>query len=175
MIEINLIEKKKRNISSYLLIGITFFIVISVSISFLLYHGQLANQIDALTQTKAEQSLVLSHTREQTEVINQVEKLDQQTNQLQTALFPTIYLLNQVDAVLPEQNRIESFYFTLSDGLRVQVQAPSISDTSQYARAMSELNFIDHARLVNLEERSEQYIATFTFMIKRDSILEEAG
>ncbi|CQR48012.1 hypothetical protein BN1058_02351 [Paraliobacillus sp. PM-2] len=174
MIEINLVEKKKVNASPYLLVG-TFLIGIAIiTVSLFVYQENLNEKQQLLMNSKQENSLILNEIREKNIIIQQKETLTNQISQLQHKIYPSTYLLNQVYQVLPDEARIEEYYFTIEDGLKVNIKTNSINDTSLFVRAMSKLTFIEKSNLLSLNKTSDTYMAEFTFQVSKDFLLEEA-
>lgn len=174
MIEINFVEKKKVNTAIYMLIAIFMLSMLLISISLYLFHTSIDNKYDSLQQEKVDKTETIAEINTLNMVEQQKQTLQIQIKQLETSIYPSLFLLDDVQANLPSNTNIENYSFSITNGVTIGIHLSALSQAANFSQNINELSYAENLNLINLEKMDDYYVATFNFGINVDYLVEEA-
>ncbi|WP_117170444.1 hypothetical protein [Paraliobacillus sediminis] len=174
MVEINFVEKRKVNTALYLLIAIFMFSLLLISISLFLFHTNIENKYDSLQQEKIDNTEIIAEINTLNMVEQQKQTLQMQIKQLETAIYPSLFLLDDVRANLPNDTYIENYSFSITNGITIGIHLSALSQAANFSQNINESTYAENLNLINLEKMDDYYVATFNFGINADYLVEEA-
>ncbi|WP_117161305.1 PilN domain-containing protein [Paraliobacillus sp. X-1268] len=174
MIEINFVEKKKINTALYLLLAIFMVSLLIISISFFILHTSLENKYVSLQQERIDKSEIIAEINTLNMVEQQKQTLKAQIEQLETAVYPSLFLLDDIQADLPNDTFIENYSFTITNGVTVGIHLNALSEAANFSQNINGSTYAENVNLINLEKIDDYYVATFNFGINADYLVEEA-
>ncbi|WP_226036531.1 hypothetical protein [Aquibacillus saliphilus] len=178
MVEINFIEKKKYNLVPYLTGA--FFILLLV-LSGLLLNWQHTNQQQELQSIQQQLNDNLTEQQELTSLQGIQEQrvtLKEQINHLQTAIYPTVPLLDRMIALLPENGYFTNYSFSINEGLTIDIRVNEIEQIAGYTHALEIQNFVDNVTLSTVQMETTEnttYFASFQLQINEQAWRQEAN
>lgn len=177
MIEINFFERKKRNYSPLILVGVFLMGIVLISAYLLLMSNRLTNQYqENLRQIKEQQPTVTE--------FEQIQYFSKQLNQLSNELeilkehqYPTVFLYETIRDLLPESEvlYIHNYDFSLDDGLQLSVQLDGLEQVAELDRVIFDLPFVTSVELINVDlinQADQHYVINLQADIDRDQVSE---
>ena len=177
MIEINFFERKKKNYSPLILAAIFLVGLLVIGAYVLLMNASLQNQYDDNLAKISEQQALVTELKQTQAFSNQVRELSNQLELLQENQYPTPFLYQTVDQLLPESDALylHDYTFSINDGIRLSVQLADLDQVIDVQRSLFDLPFVTHVELetVNLVNQDElHYLVNLTAEIDRDLLNE---
>ncbi|KAB8137499.1 hypothetical protein F9U64_09250 [Gracilibacillus oryzae] len=174
MIEINFAEKKKVDMSPYLIIAISLLLIAAGLITLLLYQSSMDKRFEQLEQKKLTNDAVIAELDQFIVTKQQIQTLENQIEQLDASIFPSLYLLDNIQSNTPEGTYIANYQFSITDGVTVILQGTTMEQAAQFSNNLNQERFVDNLQLLQLEKLNNGYVATFSFQTLKDYLLEEA-
>ncbi|OIJ10274.1 hypothetical protein BKP35_14345 [Anaerobacillus arseniciselenatis] len=190
LVEINLLtEKRKKDVTYYLIVAIIISILLIGVASLKFVHDSVQNdieQIDAERQTVTEQIATLQQMLDE-QPISHYEYLKELVERTETSVIPSSELLRELVYLLPEYGYFNNFDFNHPDTVSFQVYFDQISSVAAYHFALNESPLISSVSLYSVntetielvEERENdflpRYVANFELVVDRSafSVKEE--
>jgi type IV pilus assembly protein PilN len=181
LVEINLIEKKKRKNLFLIIMGSVLFLCLLFCVLLFLFYQSLYHQ-----DSKIQSQLIYEEQLRSTKVNNinsdkTVQALKKFKNALQWAEnYPisTSILLKNITSLLPEKGYIVSFNLTADDVLLLDVRFDTSKEAAYYLKYLEDANFVKEVNLDNittLELQNEKgylprYTAQYTIQLNKDNL-----
>ena len=177
MIEINFFEKKKKNYSPLILAAIFLVGLLVIGAYVLLMNASLQNQYDDNLAKISDQQALVTELKQTQAFSNQVRELSNQLELLQENQYPTPFLYQAVDQLLPESDALylHDYTFSIDDGIRLSVQLVGLDQVAELTRSLTDLSFVTNVDLevVDLTNSNEyHYLVNFQAKIDRDQLSE---
>lgn len=174
MIEINFTEKKKTDVSYYLIIAIALVVSLGIGIFFYAYQSIMESKSETLSAEKTTNDRTLEDLNHYLVTDQQIKTLEKQIDQLKVDVFPTTFILQDTKASLPNENStLLSFSFKKTEGITMELQVESYKRIAEFSRALTNKAYIDQLQLDEVIRSGENYVATFSFKLVEDSLPEE--
>ncbi|GGM27311.1 hypothetical protein GCM10011351_11410 [Paraliobacillus quinghaiensis] len=174
MIEINFVEKKKINMSPYILFAAVVLSLLIISVSFFFYHTNIENKYASLQQERIEKTEIIAEITKLNTVERQQQTLQMQIEQLETSVYPSLFLLDDINANLPNGTYIKSYIFTVADGVTMSIHVSELSQAAEFTNNINENSYAENLNLINLEKIDDYYLATFNFGVNKEYLVEGA-
>lgn len=186
LVDINLLpQKETKNTSKYIIIGIILFIVLVLSILFIVVMNHHKSQIEQLNNE-------LATTRELTAIEQQkivdfessssVIELENAVEWVKNYPTETVPLLEHLIGLLPERGFLQAFSYTGEGGVSISVQFDTNREVAYYLKSLTGSELIEAASLLDIQtqqlgtEEAEgylpRYIAQFDLTINKQAIDE---
>ncbi|WP_079479525.1 PilN domain-containing protein [Halobacillus salinus] len=188
VIDINLLEEKEQpNRLPLLIIGAGVFVLCLIIALFFWQHQALEEEQKLLNEEvealKTEQTAY--QTTDQNEEQAQRQQLKEATQQLQATVFPTVALVENLIALLPERGYFQSYTYDDSGFIDIEVRFDSLQEVAAYTNALSERNYATGVEMgsvlteqtnesLNQFEYRPRYIANYTVTIDKQ-LFREGG
>lgn len=178
MIEINLFEKKEKNILPYVIL-VTF--IIGVLILFGTYYTMAQNyeRVDRnneqwLTDNAGEVAL----SRQIENVNRLVDQNNRAIEQLEAQDYPIVFLTENITSIIPkEEERVVTFRLTQGDSLSLHLVGMGVDETSDLIAEFEEVPYIDRVNVtqfIETDNENELYQLDMSLEINEDQLREEA-
>lgn len=174
MIEINFVKKKKINIAPYILVTIVLFSLSIIYFSLYLYRSNVDETYTELQQEILQKTEIIAEISNINELEKQNQTLSAQVDQLEATVYPSLYLLDEVNANLPSESKIENYTFSIIDGITVGIHITDLKQAADFSQKMNKETYIVNLNLISLEKQNDYTLAIFNFEVNKDYILEEA-
>lgn len=174
MVEINFVEQKKVNTALYLLIALFTISLLLIGISLSLLNTSIENKYESLQQEKIDKTEIIAEINTFNMVEQQKQTLQMQIKQLETAMYPSLFLLEDVRANLPNDTYIENYSFSITNGVTIGIHLSALSQAANFSQNINESTYAENLSLINLEKIDDYYVATFNFGVNADYLVEEA-
>lgn len=176
MIEINFLEKNKRNAAPFVLIFILAISMIGIVTIASIYRASLVNDYQENLVKIRDNEAIIAEIEQNNLIVNQLNRFEQQIDQLEENLYPTVFLEEQVTALLPdlETTQVLDYQFSIRDSLSLRVQLYDKDQVAILERNLVEKDFISTVTLENIvliNETDLLYEASFGLNLDRESLL----
>ncbi|MFC7061646.1 hypothetical protein [Halobacillus seohaensis] len=189
IVDINLIEEKeKRNLTPWLIVGVTLLIALILLFFFWFESRQISSE-QKLTQEQIKEireEQAVTEGNHITESEGKVKELREARNSVEDTLFPTIPILERMIVLLPERGYIENYSYQVNQTIEIEVRFDSLQKTATYTDALLAEEFIEDVELrdvftespeegLNQFEFRPRYLASFSVVVNRQYSPEEEG
>ncbi|MDL4841672.1 hypothetical protein [Aquibacillus rhizosphaerae] len=175
MVEINFLERSKKNIVPYILVVL---LVLLLGITVVGLQWQVSYQEEQLSSYKDQLNANLEEQRnlENIEGIqNQRQTLKEQVNEVELSIFPTLSILDKMIILLPEKAYFENYTFTIQDGLYLDIRVESVEQVAAYTNILEMQNFVEVVDVSTINQTDSGYIASLYVALNEQSLTEEAS
>ncbi|WP_407269606.1 PilN domain-containing protein [Radiobacillus sp. PE A8.2] len=180
IVEINLIEpKKRRNRAPYFISFIS--ILLIAGILFLLYWGNnyFNQQIDNIQQQLATNQETVQEVRAEAALQDNRALLQTQIVQIEQSIFPTVALMDYMIQLLPDGGVFQS-YSHGDAAITIATQMDTFSDTAAFTNTLQQQSFItsveaNAVQATGVAENQYDYLATYVITIDEQAWMKEAN
>lgn len=174
MVNINFFEKKKINITPFVLMVIALLLFSFIAFYFWWMTTSILSKTENNQALIASQELQIKEWQRVNLISDQVTTLVEQRDQLSTTQFPVTALYNDLLAQLPNETDalIERFFFTITGNLQLECVFNNDQDVVLMHRQLVNLPYVTDVTLETVEISDTDYVTRFTLMIDRNQVSE---
>lgn len=176
MININFFEKKKKDVTPFILILVTIIALTVLSGYFYWMSDTLANEeTNKLNQIEQQRQVVLELQRVNL-IENQVVQLENDANQLSEKKYPTHDLYQLIIAQIPagDDNVLNTYNFTAPSNIQMTLELSNEQDVGILYQNLLRLSFIEHLSLesIIIDLELDTYELSYSLLIDYDTLIE---
>lgn len=174
MVNINFFEKKKINITPFVLSIIALLLFGFIAIYFWWMTTATLSKTEDNQALIASQELQIREWQRVNLISDQVTTLVDQRDQLRNKQFPVTALYNDILAQLPNGTDASSerFFFTISGNMQLECVFNNDQDIVLMQRNLVNLSYVTDVTLETVEISETDYVTRFTLMIDRNLVSE---
>lgn len=177
MIEVNLFERKKKNYSPLILVAIFMIGLFAIGGYVLVANHNLQNQHEVNLVKINQQQAVVAELKETQTFSNQVRDLATDLELLQENQYPTPYIYQTINQLLPESDALylHDYTFSINEGIRLSVQLVGLDQVIEIQRSLFDLPYVTHVELETVDlvnQDALHYLVNLKAEIDRDQLSE---
>ncbi|USK58970.1 PilN domain-containing protein [Peribacillus asahii] len=193
LVDINLLQKKEKKASFFLifiLVGVIVLIAAGI-FAWKMYQTQVAKekQLETMLSQYKEEKVLKEQSLSKAESDNGVERLKAAIAWAEEADTSTSFLLQHITSLLPERGYFMNFSFAEGKTADLSIQFDSSREAAFYLKSLQNSPYIDEAELLSIETESisfeediveeenvlPRYMASYRFVVNEKALQEGEG
>ncbi|WP_067727545.1 hypothetical protein [Oceanobacillus damuensis] len=172
--EINFLEKEPNKNRAYIVLGIIFFILLTLTVTLLLLQqSSYDKQLITLENERVEVETVLMEQQAEHGTVRQLERVQEEMRKKEAEMIPNTALYREITGLLGTAEQLISYGYETDNGIVVDATFQSLNAIAEYIAALMKESYVEDVLLTSSVKMGQAYEATFELTIDSEMVMEE--